>query len=75
MNAKEIADKADMIVAGYAYFQKDEYVEVIDLNDLNKRAIIQNDEVVESLMDDSEDDVVLDYYKRNCHILREALYA
>ena len=75
MNAKEIADKADMIVSGYAFFQKDDYVEVIDLNDLNKRAVIQNDEVIESLMEDSEDDVVLEYYKRNYPILKEALYA
>ena len=38
MNAKEIADAADMIVAGYAYTIRDGYIEVVDLNDMGKRA-------------------------------------
>ena len=33
MSIQQIADDADMIVAGYAYKVKDGYVEVINLND------------------------------------------
>ena len=75
MNIKEIADGADMIVAGYAYTIKNEYIEVIDLNNPDKRAVIQNDEIVESLMSDEEDDLVAKYYNRYREILKEAVNA
>ena len=58
-----------MIVAGYAYTVQDSYIEVVDLNDLSKRAVIQNGDVVESLMSDEEDDMVLRYYNRNKEFL------
>ena len=75
MTVREIADEADMIVAGYAYSLRDGYVEVTDLNNPDKRAVIQNGDVVESLMTDEEDDLVLRYYERNRKILEEAVYA
>ncbi len=75
MSAEQIADQADMIVAGYAYRLQEDYVEVIDLNDTDKRAIIQNNQVVESLMSDEEDDLVLTYYIRNKEIVEEAVNA
>ena len=75
MNAEQIADRADMIVAGYAYLLEEDYVEVIDLNNTDKRAIIQNNQVVESMMSDEEDDIVISYYIRNKEILEEAVNA
>ena len=69
---KEIADAADMIIAGYAYFWKKDAVEVYDLNDLNKRAIIQNNRVVHSVMSDGENDIVLSCYLRNKELLVES---
>ena len=60
-----------MIVAGYAYTVQDSYIEVVDLNDLSKRAVIQNGDVVESLMSDEEDDMVLRYYNRNKEFLED----
>ena len=75
MSGKEVADAADMIVAGYAYRKLDNYIEVVDINDLSKRAVIQGEEVVESLMSDEEDDVVLKYYLRNKELLEEMLNA
>ena len=71
MSNKEYADAADMIVAGYAYLKKDGYIEVIDLNNTGNRAVIQNDDVVESLMSDEEDDVILKYYMRNKDFLED----
>ena len=65
MTAQMIADNADMIVAGYAYTLHDDFIEVVDLNDLSKRAVLQNNDVVESLMSDEEDDIILKYYLRN----------
>mgnify|MGYP007069964927 FL=1 len=72
MSAQNIADNADMIVAGYAYTIHEDYIEVIDLSDLSKRAILQNGDVVESMMSDEEDDVILNYYLRNKEILEAA---
>jgi len=59
---KKIADEADMIVAGYAYKVKGDYVEVVDLSDVSKVAIIQSDVISESVMSDEEDEIVLKYY-------------
>ncbi len=75
MSVEQIADKADMIVDGYAFLTKGDYIEVIDLNDPEKRAIIQNDEVVESIMDDSQDEIILECYNRNKDVLEESVYA
>jgi len=75
MSVEEIADKADMIVSYYAYSIKEDHVEVIDLKNPDKRAVIQNEEVVESLMDEIEESIVLKYYLRNRTILEESLSA
>ena len=75
MNAQQIADDADMIVAGYAYKNKGDYVEVIDLSDVNKISTIQNDVVSESVMSDEDDDMVLKYYLKNKEVLEESLNA
>ena len=75
MSVQEIADQADMIVAGYAFKVLDDYIEITDLNNLAKTAVIQNDELVESVMSDEEDDVVMKYYNRNKDLLKETLNA
>lgn len=73
MSVQEIADQADMIVAGYAFKVLDGYIEITDLNNLSKTAVIQNDELVESVMSDEEDDIVMKYYNRNKDLLKETL--
>ena len=75
MSVQEIADQADMIVAGYAFKVLDDYKEITDLNNLAKTAVIQNDELVESVMSDEEDDIVMKYYNRNKDLLKETLNA
>ena len=75
MNAKAIADDADMIVAGYAYKVKDDYIEVIDLSDIKKTLIIQGNVVSESVMSKEEDSIVLGFYLRNKEVLEESVHA
>ena len=75
MSVQEIADQADMIVAGYAFKVLDDYIEITDLNNLAKTAVIQNDELVESVMSDEEDNIVMKYYNRNKDLLKETLNA
>lgn len=65
MSVQEIADQADMIVAGYAFKVLKDHIEITDLNNLSKTAVIQNDELVESVMSDEEDAIVMKYYNRN----------
>ena len=59
---KEIADKADLIVNGYAYTRDKDYIHIINLNSLNHTAVIHNDKIVETNMDEIEAQIVLDYY-------------
>lgn len=58
----EIADKADLIVNGYAYTRDKEYIHVTNLNNLSRIAVIYNDKIVETNMDEIETQIVLDYY-------------
>ncbi|MBS5427605.1 DUF7723 family protein [Phascolarctobacterium succinatutens] len=75
MSVKEIADQADMIVAGYAFKVLKDHIEITDLNNLSKTAVIQNDELVESVMSDEEDAIVMKYYNRNKDLLKETVNA
>lgn len=75
MKVQEIANQADMIVAGYAYKVQDNYIEITDLSNITKTAVIQNDELVESVMSDEEDNIVMKYYNRNKDLLKESLNA
>lgn len=75
MKVQEIADQADMIVAGYAYKVQNNYIEITDLSNITKTAVIQNDELVESVMSDEEDNIVMKYYNRNKDLLKESLNA
>lgn len=75
MSVKEIADQADMIVASYAFKVLEDHIEITDLNNLSKTAVIQNDELVESVMSDEEDAIVMKYYNRNKDLLKETVNA
>lgn len=75
MSVKEIADQADMIVAGYAFKVLKDHIEITDLNNLSKTAVIQNDELVESVMSDEEDAIIMKYYNRNKDLLKETVNA
>ena len=68
---KDIADKADMIINGYAFTRDNERVRVRNLNKLNHAAVIMNDKIVETNMDDVESEIVMDYYKRNKQFMEE----
>ena len=62
LDIKEIADKADLIVNGYAYTRDKDYIRIINLNSLNHTAVIYNDKIIETNMDEIETQIVLDYY-------------
>ena len=71
LDNKDIADKADMIINGYAFTKDNEWVRVLNLNCINHAAVILNDKIVETNMDDVENEIVMDYYKRNKQFMEE----
>lgn len=65
-NILEVADRADVIVNGYAFTKDGENVKVLNLNQVDRAAVLRDDgEVLETSMDDIELDIILDYYKKN----------
>ena len=71
LNVKDIADKSDMIINGYAFTKEGEYIRVLNLNCLNHAAVIYKDKVVETNMDDIEKQIVIDYYENNKQFMEE----
>ena len=52
---REIADKADMIVNGYAFTRENDHIRILNLNNLDKALVISEDgKVLETTMDDIE---------------------
>ena len=65
-NITEIADKAEIIVNGYAFTKDVSNIRVLNLNKPQKAVLLRdNGEVLATSMDDIELDIVLDYYRRN----------
>ena len=62
INIKEVADKADVIINGYAFTKCELGFRVLNLNNPEKAAIFsQNWELLETIMDDIELVIVSDY--------------
>lgn len=63
---KAVADKADLIINGYAFTKSDNYIRVLNLNRLGKALVFDSNlEVIETSMDDIEIQIVFDYYNKN----------
>ena len=71
-----IAEKADMIINGYAFtVSEDGFIHILNLNSPDCAMVISKEgEMLETNMDEIEQTIVLDYYRRNVHFL-EAEYA
>lgn len=76
LNIKEIADKADMIVSGYAFTKEADLIRVLNLSAPRRALVLSNTgEVLETNMDDIELEIVTDIYKRNKQYLEDSVYA
>ncbi|MGN0368920.1 MAG: hypothetical protein ACI4EW_00060 [Butyrivibrio sp.] len=71
LNVKEIADKADMIINGYAFTKEGEYVRVLNLNCVNHAVAIYDGKIVDTNMDDIENQIVMDYYEQNKQFMED----
>lgn len=62
----KVADKADLIVNGYAFTKDGQNIRVLNLNGSGRAAVISNESaVIETSMDDIEIAIVMDYYNRS----------
>lgn len=60
---REIADRADMIVNGYAFTRENGQIRVLNLNNLDKALVLFEDgRVLQTTMDDIEIRIVLYYW-------------
>ena len=77
LDVKAIADKADMIVSGYAFTKAGDMVRVLNLSRPDRAMVLSaSGEMLETSMDDIEVEIVTDIYQRNCKYLEdESLYA
>lgn len=63
---KELADKADLIIHGFAFYKEDNVVKVINLHNLENTAVLSLcGELLEATMSDIEAKIVVDYYATN----------
>lgn len=66
-----IADRADMIINGYAFTKDKEHIRILNLNCINHAAVIYRDKIIETNMDDIENQIVLEYYEHNKQFMEE----
>ena len=71
LDIKDIADKADMIINGYAFTRDGEYIRILNLEHVNNAAVIFNNRIIETNMDDIEARIVLDYYNNNKQFMED----
>jgi len=63
---KTIADKADIIINGYAFTLEDDRIRVLNLNSPDKAVVFSADgEVLETTMDDIELSIACRYLQQN----------
>ncbi len=77
LDIKAIADKADMIVSGYAFTKEGDKVRVLNLSKPDRAVVLSSaGEMLETSMDDIEVEIVANIYQRNRKYLEdESLYA
>ena len=67
-----IADKADVIVNGYAFTREDDRIRVLNLNSPDKAVVFSTDgEVLETTMDDIELSIASRYLQQNLKFMED----
>ena len=69
---QEIADKADMIIRGYAFTREDALIRILNLNDRESSMVITSDgTMVETNMNEIEQALVLDIWQKDSKYMEE----
>ncbi len=68
----QVADKADMIINGYAFTREDGVIRVLNLNNPEKAVMIDEaGDVLETSMDDIEIQIVKTYWNKNKELMED----
>lgn len=68
----QVADQADMIINGYAFTKDSDKVRVLNLNNTEKAAVInQFGQILETSMEDIELRIVKDYLSNNREFMED----
>ena len=69
---KNVADKADVIINGYAFTRNEERIQVLNLNSPDKAAVFSTDgQVLETTMDDIELSIASRYLQQNLKYMED----
>lgn len=69
---KEIADRADMIVNGYAFTREDNKIRIVNLDHLDKELVVsENGKVLKNSMNDEAVRIALNYWKNNRRFMED----
>jgi len=69
---KSVADKANIIINGYAFTRRDDQIQGLNLNSPDKAVVFSIDgEVLETTMDDIELSIVSRYLNRNMKYMED----
>ena len=69
---KSVADKADVIINGYAFTSDGDRIQVLNLNNPDKAVVFSSDgEVLETTMDDIELSIASHYLKQNLKYMED----
>lgn len=69
---KTIADKADIVVDGYAFTREEDGIHVLNLNSPNKAVVFSTDgEVLETTMDDIELSIASRHLQQNLKYMED----
>ena len=69
---KNIADKADVIINGYAFTRNEDRLQVLNLNSPDKAAVFSSDgQVQETTMDDIELSIASRYLQQNLKYMED----
>lgn len=72
LDIKKIADEADMIINGYAFTNQGGWIRILNLNCPNHAAVIYNEKIAETNMDDIENEIVMEYYEKNKKFMEDS---
>lgn len=69
---KTVADKADVIINGYAFTRNEDRIQVLNLNSPDKAAVFSADgQVLETTMDDIELSIASRYLQQNLKYMED----
>lgn len=70
---KEIADKADLIIAGYSFTKNKDCIRILNIENTESATVIDYEgNMIETTMEDSELSLVQSYYFKNKEFLVES---